>query len=76
MDLSLLVPVALIFVSVAAATASLLWMLTDPQTAGGLLVACAPERVAQVIDIFRSHGFAAAAQIGSMAEGNGRVAVR
>jgi tight adherence protein C len=33
MDLSLLVPVALIFVSVAAATASLLWMLTDPQTA-------------------------------------------
>jgi tight adherence protein C len=33
MELSLLVPIALVFVSVVAATASVLWILTDPQIA-------------------------------------------
>jgi tight adherence protein C len=49
MDLSLLVPVALIFVSVAAAMASLLWMLTDPQIAQRRLarVAAGPAPIAQ-----------------------------
>jgi len=51
-------------------------LLTDPQTAGGLLVACAPQQVPQVLEIFRSHGFDAAAEIGRMAEGSGRIEVR
>jgi selenide,water dikinase len=41
-------------------------LLTDPQTSGGLLVSCAPQAVASVIDIFRRHGFDAAAEIGSV----------
>ena len=39
-------------------------LLTDPQTSGGLLVSCAPETVAAVLDVFRRHGFGAAAVIG------------
>jgi selenide,water dikinase len=35
-------------------------LLTDPQTSGGLLVACAPEAVAAVHAIFAREGFAAA----------------
>lgn len=42
-------------------------LLTDPQTSGGLLVSCAPDTVGQVMDIFRSHGFARAAVIGDSA---------
>ena len=41
-------------------------LLTDPQTSGGLLVACAPEAVPQVLALFQSHGFAAAADIGEV----------
>ncbi len=41
-------------------------LLTDPQTSGGLLVACAPEAAAAVLDVFRAHGFAAAADIGEI----------
>ncbi len=44
-------------------------LLCDPQTSGGLLVACAPETVPEVLAIFRQHGFAAAAAIGEAAEG-------
>ena len=43
-------------------------LLSDPQTSGGLLVACAPEAVADVLAIFERHGFAAAAEVGGMAE--------
>lgn len=39
-------------------------LLTDPQTSGGLLVACAAEAAGAVLDCFRSHGFAQAAVIG------------
>ncbi|MBK9114229.1 MAG: selenide, water dikinase SelD [Betaproteobacteria bacterium] len=50
-------------------------LLTDPQTSGGLLVACAPEAVADVLAIFRREGFAAAADIGAVTAGAPRVAV-
>jgi selenide,water dikinase len=41
-------------------------LLSDPQTSGGLLVACAPEAVAAVLAIFEKHGFAGAADIGEI----------
>ncbi len=51
-------------------------LLTDPQTSGGLLVSCAPESVAQVLAIFRQHGFEAAAEIGEITgEAPGRLIV-
>jgi selenide,water dikinase len=51
-------------------------LLTDPQTSGGLLVACAPDAVDGVLGIFRDEGFAHAAAIGHVAAGAPRVAVR
>jgi selenide,water dikinase len=39
-------------------------VLTDPQTSGGLLVACAPEMTDAVLDVFRRDGFAAVTSIG------------
>ena len=36
-------------------------VLTDPQTSGGLLVACAPEACDEVLEIFRAEGFGDAA---------------
>ena len=41
-------------------------LLCDPQTSGGLLVACAPEVVADVLDLFRQQGFGYAREIGRM----------
>jgi selenide,water dikinase len=41
-------------------------LLSDPQTSGGLLVSCAPEAVAEVLAVFRRHGFEAAAEIGEL----------
>ena len=41
-------------------------LLSDPQTSGGLLVACAPEAVAEVLAIFARHGFAEAAEVGEI----------
>ncbi|MBL9074291.1 selenide, water dikinase SelD [Tabrizicola sp.] len=41
-------------------------LLTDPQTAGGLLVACAPETVGEVLALFAAHGFDAAAVVGGV----------
>jgi len=41
-------------------------LLTDPQTSGGLLVSCAPAVVDAVMDVFRRHGFAEAAEIGEV----------
>ncbi|MFC5521555.1 selenide, water dikinase SelD [Polaromonas jejuensis] len=46
-------------------------LLSDPQTSGGLLVACAPEQADQVLDIFIKAGFARAAVIGQMVPGAG-----
>jgi selenide, water dikinase len=42
-------------------------LLTDPQTSGGLLVACAPQAVDAVLAVFGRHGFAQAAVVGSVA---------
>jgi selenide,water dikinase len=50
-------------------------LLTDPQTSGGLLVACAPESVEDVLAIFRGDGFAQAAVIGATTSGPPRVTV-
>jgi selenide,water dikinase len=44
-------------------------VLTDPQTSGGLLVACAPDELPAVQAIFARLGFAQAAVIGRMGEG-------
>ncbi len=44
-------------------------LLTDPQTSGGLLVACAPEIVEQVLALFRADGFEQAAVIGEILAG-------
>jgi selenide, water dikinase len=44
-------------------------LVTDPQTSGGLLVACAPEAADDVLQIFRSGGFSQVAQIGVMKQG-------
>jgi selenide,water dikinase len=41
-------------------------LLTDPQTSGGLLVACAPDTEAQVLAEFSRRGFADARRIGTM----------
>ena len=43
-------------------------LVTDPQTSGGLLVACAPADVAEVLANFRRDGFDRAAEIGSRIE--------
>jgi selenide,water dikinase len=39
-------------------------LLTDPQTSGGLLVACATDAVQDVLAVFARHGFETAAVIG------------
>jgi len=51
-------------------------VLTDPQTSGGLLVACAPDAVDDVLALFRAEGFTAAAEIGAIVAGPARVEVR
>jgi selenide,water dikinase len=50
-------------------------LLTDPQTSGGLLVACEQAAVEEVLSIFRSEGFAAATMIGGLAAGPAQVHV-
>jgi selenide,water dikinase len=44
-------------------------LLTDPQTSGGLLVACAPEVVTDVLSVFLQQGFDRATVIGEIVEG-------
>ena len=53
-------------------------LLTDPQTSGGLLVACDEGAVERVLAIFGAHGFDAAAVVGRVgaAGGGGALAVR
>ena len=46
-------------------------MITDPQTSGGLLVACAPESVEEVLAAFRADGFDRAAIIGQFGDSAG-----
>jgi selenide,water dikinase len=50
-------------------------LLTDPQTSGGLLVACDPAHVDQVLDVFRSEGFDRAQEIGEVVPGAPRIRV-
>jgi selenide, water dikinase len=50
-------------------------ILTDPQTSGGLLVACAPETVDDVLECFRREGFQRAAVIGEIEPGTPGVVV-
>ena len=50
-------------------------LLCDPQTSGGLLVACAPEAAEEVLAIFRRDGFDAARAIGRMMRGTPRINV-
>jgi len=42
-------------------------VLTDPQTSGGLLVACSPEAASSVLEIFCTSGFERATVIGRFA---------
>lgn len=51
-------------------------LLTDPQTSGGLLVACDSGSVDQVLEVFREQGFGSAAVIGQMNAGGPTVQVR
>jgi selenide, water dikinase len=51
-------------------------LLSDPQTSGGLLVACAPEAADEVLRIFSSEGFARAAKIGVMTQGDAVLTIR
>jgi selenide,water dikinase len=44
-------------------------ILTDPQTSGGLLVACAPTAVEDVLQVFELEGFTKAAVIGDIEPG-------
>ncbi|MDR2208998.1 MAG: selenide, water dikinase SelD [Azoarcus sp.] len=41
-------------------------LLTDPQTSGGLLVACAAEAAEEVLDLFHAEGYTAAAKVGRL----------
>ena len=51
-------------------------LLSDPQTSGGLLVACAPEEEKAVLEVFRRKGFAEARTIGKLVEGSPRLVVQ
>lgn len=50
-------------------------LLTDPQTSGGLLVACAPDRADDILAAVRQAGYPRAAIIGRALAGEGRVVV-
>lgn len=50
-------------------------LLTDPQTSGGLLVACESASVPAVLEVFKSEGFKYATQIGRLTAGAPSVTV-
>ncbi len=50
-------------------------LLCDPQTSGGLLVACSAEAAPIVLDTFGRHGNLRAARIGTLAKGAAQVSV-
>jgi selenide,water dikinase len=50
-------------------------LLADPQTSGGLLIACAPEVADGLVERIRAAGFPLAARIGTAEAGPGRVVV-
>jgi selenide, water dikinase len=54
-------------------------LLTDPQTSGGLLVSCTPQAVADVLAVFKRHGFDDSACVGDIvaaAPGQAKLQVR
>ncbi|MBS0291150.1 MAG: selenide, water dikinase SelD [Proteobacteria bacterium] len=51
-------------------------LATDPQTSGGLLVACAPDSVDAVLAVFEREGFGRAAVIGGVQAGPARLELR
>jgi selenide, water dikinase len=58
--------------SVGLPASAPLWhrkLLTDPQTSGGLLVACSPDAASSVLDIFFEEGFERASVIGRLESG-------
>ena len=50
-------------------------LLSDPQTSGGLLVACSPDVADAVLGVFRDEGLVDAAVIGSVMSGPPRIVV-
>jgi len=50
-------------------------ILTDPQTSGGLLVACDAASAPAVMELFKQQGFKHAAQIGTLVGGEPRIVV-
>jgi selenide, water dikinase len=50
-------------------------LITDPQTSGGLLVACAPKTEEQVLAKFKKAGFSYACRIGVMKPGEAAITV-
>ena len=50
-------------------------ILADPQTSGGLMLSCAPERTNDVLELFRENGFADVTVIGKMGDGAPHVTV-
>jgi selenide,water dikinase len=50
-------------------------LLTDPQTSGGLLVACDKASVSQVLDVFKRQGFKYACEIGGLSAGPATITV-
>ena len=50
-------------------------LLCDPQTSGGLLIACAPGSAGAALEVFHRHGFGRASIIGTMTSGEPRITV-
>ena len=50
-------------------------LLTDPQTSGGLLVACDEASAPAVLEVFKAEGFPYAARIGTLSAGEPRILV-
>jgi selenide,water dikinase len=51
-------------------------LLTDPQTSGGLLIACSSDAAQEIVQRLHAEGFAHAAAIGRLSAGKAGVAVR
>jgi selenide,water dikinase len=51
-------------------------MLMDPQTSGGLLVSCPPERADAVVALFHEQGYGFATVIGELTDGSPHIRVR
>jgi len=50
-------------------------LLTDPQTSGGLLIACAPSRAAEIVEMIAASGYPSVGIIGRVEDGGPAVVV-